>query len=482
MRNILMVLGFLGSIAAPLWAAKGNNTPSALMISDTHFNPFHDPAKVKQLEAAPASGWEAIFASADSPTQSQDFEALRTACKLRGIDTPYSLFSSAIRAIHRDAAGASFITISGDLLAHRFDCMFAKTLPGATPEQYTVFTAKTIEYEVLQFKHSIPGATFYLALGNNDSSCGDYRLDPGMEWFKILSHVAADGVGPTWTKAATESFGQGGYYSVKMAPPMKKTRIIVVDDTFLAGGYKSCKGDKNPEPGENQMAWLQTQLDDARVHHERVWVMGHIPPGVAPYATFQQQKKNMNLCTAEGKPAMHMPTDLLGDTIARNADVVKLGIFGHTHVDELRLLTGAAGDVPLKNVPSITSIGGNYPSFTIAKLDPQTAELEDFTVISSPDPEGSSWAKEYTFSEWSGDTGFTPATLRKMIANLEADSSGTTQFSQDYILDWSAGAQRQQLQAIWPGYVCGMNHSHAEDYKSCVCRSPLGNRLGGGSQ
>jgi sphingomyelin phosphodiesterase acid-like 3 len=98
-------------------------------------------------------------------------------------------FASAISAIHRDAAGASFITISGDLLAHRFDCMFAKTLPGATREQYTVFTAKTIEYEVLQLRHAIPGATFYLALGNNDSACGDYRLDTGMESFKRCWHM-----------------------------------------------------------------------------------------------------------------------------------------------------------------------------------------------------------------------------------------------------------------------------------------------------
>ncbi len=338
-RSALMVFGLLWMAVSAL-AANGNVTPSALMVSDTHFNPFHDPAKVKQLEATPASGWETIFARGDSPTQTQDFEELRTACKLRGIDTPYSLFASAISAIHRDAAGASFITISGDLLAHRFDCMFAKTLPGATPEQYTVFTAKTIEYEVLQLRHAIPGAAFYLALGNNDSACGDYRLDEGMEWFKSLAHVAEAGVGRTWSKSSTESFEQGGYYSVEMAPPMKKTRMIVVDDTFLAGGYKSCKGERNPESGEKQMAWLQTQLNDARVHHERVWVMGHIPPGVSPYATFQQQKQKMNLCTAEGKPVSFMPTDLLGDTIIRNADVVKLGIFGHTHVDELKLLTG----------------------------------------------------------------------------------------------------------------------------------------------
>jgi sphingomyelin phosphodiesterase acid-like 3 len=90
-RSALMGFGLLWT-AVSASAANGNVTPSALMVSDTHFNPFHDPAKVKQLKATPASGWETIFASGDSPTQAQDFEELRTACKLRGIDTPYSLF------------------------------------------------------------------------------------------------------------------------------------------------------------------------------------------------------------------------------------------------------------------------------------------------------------------------------------------------------------------------------------------------------
>jgi sphingomyelin phosphodiesterase acid-like 3 len=212
--------------------------------------------------------------------------------------------------------------------------------------------------------------------------------------------------------------------------------------------------------------------------------MGHIPPGVSANATFRQEekKRTMNLCTTEGKPASFMPTDLLGDTMIRNADVIKLGIFGHTHVDEFRLLTGESGDIPIKNVPSITSIGGNYPSFTIAKLDPPTAELMDFTVISSPDPQGSSWTKEYTFSETYGGVGFTPKTLGKVIAELAADPGDTTKLSQDYILNWSVGAQRKQLQPIWPGYVCGMNHQHAEDYKLCVCGGPLGSLLGRGTQ
>jgi sphingomyelin phosphodiesterase acid-like 3 len=481
--RVTVVIG-LALVVTEQASAIGNKAvpetlQTVLMMSDTHFNPFHDPAKVKQLAEAPAGKWEEILASPDSPTHAQDFETLRMGCKLRGIDTPYSLFASAIQAIHRDGAEARFITISGDMLAHSFGCMFTMTQPNATPEQYMVFTAKTIEYEVLQLRHAVPGAPLYFALGNNDSECGDYRLDTATDWFRTLAKVAEDGVGHTWDRAATDSFQQGGYYSVEMPHPLKKTRMIVVNDMYLAGGYRSCKGEVNGVPGKSQMSWLQTQLDDARTHHERVWVIAHIPPGVSPYATFQQQKNKMDMCKPDGKPASFMPSDILGDTIARYGDVVKLSIFGHTHVDEMKVLDGENGGVPVKNVSSLTAIGGNYPSFTIAQMSIATGELLDYTVVSSPDPQGSNWAKEYTFSEEYGRKGFTPETLRAVVALLAADPGGTTKLSEDYILHWSVGAQRTQLQPIWPGYVCGMNHPHAKEYKACVCSSSLGPSLGG---
>lgn len=68
--------------------------------------------------------------------------------------------------------------MSGDVLAHRFDCMFAKPLPGTTPEEYTVFRSKTIEYEVSQLGQPIRGVTFYGALGNNDSTGSIACLTP----------------------------------------------------------------------------------------------------------------------------------------------------------------------------------------------------------------------------------------------------------------------------------------------------------------
>lgn len=446
-----------------------------LMVSDIHFNPFHDPSKVGELARRPAKDWEAIFARPDSPSQAEDFERLSTGCKLRGLDTPYSLFSSAARAMHRDAGSAAVIVFTGDALAHRFDCMFEKTQPQATPEQYTSFTAKTIEYVLRQLHDAAPQAKLYFTLGNNDSDCGDYRLSEDEPWFDLLGDVAATVMTGAWTREAAHDFRRGGYYNVEMAPPMRRTRMIAINDIFLAGGYKSCKGEESRGPADRQVAWLQTQLDEARAHHERVWIIGHIPPGVSAFATFLQQRKKRNLCTAEGRASTYMPTERLGEILAKNADVIQLAVFGHTHVDEVKLVEGPDGTAfPLKITPALTTIGGNLPSFTVAQIDVDAAQIADYTVISAPEKEGHSWRREYTFSQTYGYKGFTSDSLRGLIAELRDDPGLESRKSQDYVLNWSVGAQRNQVQPAWPGYVCSMDKLNPAAYRQCVCEGPLG--------
>src|SRR3974377_1262527 len=59
-------------------------TIHALFISDIHFDPFHDPGKAKQLDAAPASEWGAILAAAPSLDQHQAFDSLQQRCHATG--------------------------------------------------------------------------------------------------------------------------------------------------------------------------------------------------------------------------------------------------------------------------------------------------------------------------------------------------------------------------------------------------------------
>ena len=105
-------------------AEAEDRTFPALLVSDIHFDPFHDPAKVQQLVDAPVSQWSSILSAPPSPNQQQAFAALQQRCHARGVDTPYTLLHSSLQAMRSRQPDAKFMTVSGDLIAHSFSCRY----------------------------------------------------------------------------------------------------------------------------------------------------------------------------------------------------------------------------------------------------------------------------------------------------------------------------------------------------------------------
>src|SRR5260370_59505 len=76
---------------------------------------------------------------------------------------------------------------------------------------------------------------------------------------------------------------------------------------------------------------------------EGVWMRGYSRGGVDPYSTFSKLK---NVCAGDA-PVMFLSSEGLADVMGQYADVIELGVFGHTHMDEMRLFgregVGAGG-------------------------------------------------------------------------------------------------------------------------------------------
>lgn len=256
-----------------------------------------------------------------------------------------------------------------------------------------------------------------------------------------------------------------------MAAPMRNTRLIVLDDIFMSPKYATCGGRQDTSAAAAQIAWLQKELAEARRRRQRVWVMGHIPPGVDIYSTFAKMR---NICGSD-KPEMFLASGQLGEILVQNADVVRLGIFGHTHMDELRLLgpDGGArgGGVAVKMVPSISPVDGNNPSFTVARVDPATATLVDYSVYSASNQTGlaTSWTKEYDYGQTYHQAAFTAAALEKLIADFRGDPDARTDASRAYINDFFVGDRSSLIKPLWPQYVCALSHSTAKGFAGCVC-------------
>lgn len=462
------------AIGQSLRAEVGHTSP-ALLLSDIHFDPFDDPGKVTRLLAAPVSEWGTILAGPASPDQPATFAALQRKCSARGVDTSYELFESSLQAEQREAPDVKFITVSGDLIAHEFGCRFAALIPGKTVSDYSAFVAKTVEYVTSQLRETFPGVPVYAALGNNDSGCGDYRLDGAGDFLTATAKSVVAGLPKSADrKKVFDDFTAGGYYSVMMAAPMLNTRLIVLDDTFMSQKYATCGGQKNVAAAAAQIAWLQRELAEARQHQQRVWVMGHIPPGVNIYSTFTKMR---NVCASD-KPEMFLASDELGDALVENADVIRLGLFAHTHMDELRLLgpegDTKGGEVAIKMVPSISPVDGNNPSFTVAHIDTATATLADYQVFAASNQTGvnATWSKEYDYAQTYRKAAFSPATIKTLIAEFRADPNAKTDASRSYIDNFLVGDHSSLIKPLWPQYVCALSHYKAEGFDHCVCSAP----------
>ena len=467
--GVALAVGAVACAAQKTPAAK-SDIP-ALMVSDIHFEPFWDPAKVAQLQAAPASGWKAILAGPDSADRAQRFSDLENSCHARGVDTSYALFESSLLAMRADAADARFVTVSGDLIAHSFACKYKTLFPQAGPAEYRAFVEKTIEFVIGSLRAALPGVPVYAALGNNDSDCGDYQLDAHSEFLRATATIIAGDLPAAERRTAEEDFAAGGYFSAAL--PIPHTRMLVLDDQFMARKYSTCGGKPDAQAAAEQIAWLKQQLDRARREKEKVWVMAHIPPGVDPYST---ATKSGNLCAGKS-PQMFLSSEAMAETLAQYGDVIRLAIFAHTHMDELRLLEpalgGAHGPVAVKLVPSISPINGNNPAFTVAAVDPATAILADYRVYAASNQTGvgTEWSEEYDYAKDYHESAFSAAAVGQLIGEFSGDRAAQSPASQSYLSHYFVGAGARELAPFWPEYVCALEHDGPDAYRACVCGS-----------
>ncbi|CAN5518386.1 hypothetical protein BH10ACI4_BH10ACI4_01380 [soil metagenome] len=462
--------------AAKKTTASQPSPVTALIMSDIHFDPFRDPGKAQRLLDAPEGEWNGILNTPDSTDRAVTFAKVQKACKARPAVMTEMLLQSSLAAMKQSAPDGKFALVTGDLVVHDFDCRFKTVFPGKTEEEYGVFAAKTLRYVVAQIRLTLAGTPVYVALGNNDSGCTDYFMDRGDPFLKATEGAMLDGLAssPAEKKTAKASYSLTGDISLKMKAPMQRTRLILLNDTFQSRKYETCGHKPNPEAVSAQIVWLTKQLTSARRSKEKVWLVGHIPPGIDPYSTFSKFK---NVCVGD-QPVMFLSSERLADVMGQYADVIQLGLFGHSHMDELRLFgtdgKGAKGKVPIKMIASVSPWDGNYPSFTVAKVDPAGSRLVDYDVIAASNLTGigAVWTKEYSFGETFHKPDFSASTVNTLITEFAADPGVRDPMSHAFLQHYFVGDQSMLLKSLWPQYVCTLSNHTVKGFAACVCPAP----------
>lgn len=437
----LLLLPALSSAAEFLW------------LSDIHFDPLADPKIVDQLAAAEPAQWMAIL-----DTGSGKFPSY-------GSDTSWPLLSSVLEASEKVQPKAAFTMVTGDLLAHHLRERFNRIAAVHDDAAFRSFVRKSVEFLSLQLKQLSPGRPVLAALGNNDDECGDYALQPDGPFLHDTAKPIADLAG----LSDSDSYARYGVYSIRN-PAVKHQRIIVLNTGFFSSRYRDLCGHGKGDPGAEELAWLADELREAQSHHEKVWLVYHIPPGVDSYTT-----------SHPAGPSIPPPVMLLWkdsyqakflSLLTQYSNVVGPNFAGHIHADDFRLLAGSAASSPfVMEAPPVSPITGQNPTFRVVQfdshgqlLDQSTYYLKNFTETAANTP--ADWELEYDFNtEWK---------LRGLNAdsysqlNAQIDSSPEAAARWALLYGASNAAAASLTLASFRQYYCAIANLSASSYQACV--------------
>jgi len=400
-------------------AATAQRGGMFLLFSDVHFDPFADPAKASSLAAAPASAWRDILSA---PT---------AAYSPYGQDSNDALFQSFLDDMARRAPRPDFLLFPGDLLCHNFWTTYPRLTGDATPEGLLAFIAKTAEYFLAEVTRRFPDVPLYLALGNNDSFEGDYRIAPKSPYLSATAPLVArmalkDQAART---PFLDSYPQYGCYAAPLPGP-GGGRLIVFNNIFWT------KRSGREAAGSQVLEFLDHELGQAKRRGEKVWLMSHVPPGDNSKASAARYVK-------KGKDVFDpMLTEAWNDAqaglLVKYAATIKASFAGHVHRDEFRLIRPRNANLPVAAMrlgPSISPVTGNNPGYQVFSYDRESLELLDMTThyldIGAASP---AWATEYQYSQTYG-RGLRSATdWQEMYQGLATCSARGQAFAQGFDL------------------------------------------------
>jgi hypothetical protein len=351
-----------------------------------------------------------------------------------GHDTNDALFESSIREMQRVDPHPPVVVLTGDLLAHGID-----------PHRATA-TAVLI---ARRLNAAFPRAQFVLALGNNDSACGDYALAPDSAFLRAVAAAWAPlvdrgGAAPGFAR----TFVHDGFYVARL--PLPGLRAVVVDDVFWSPRYHAGCG-----PAGNVVRSSMNELDAAlRGTPGPLWVLFHIPPGVDAFST-------AHLVHGLAVVPFLDPgyRDRLLTALARRPGEVPLAVAAHAHRFAYRIVdAGGPKPVPLLQVPAISPIYGNTPSFLTASVAPggMLRDVEEFSYRHG------AWRDEGGMPSL-GVVDFTAPQLLALQNRLAADAGLRATFDRLY----EGGAPSEINERNWRVYWCAATAFGSTPFRSC---------------
>lgn len=463
--------------ATPAAPATPVTNYTAVALSDLHFNPLANPALFPSLVSAGADQWQSIFDKAQS--------AAPAAPSTFGGDTNYPLLVLTLSALKQNLGSSPVVLFSGDVLGHDLpQCFYelytASQLPitlnpascpkniAPTPAQSAAmqsFLDKTIAFVSMQVRAAVGNIPVIVVPGNIDTY-SIYGTGPDATFLTDNASTVYTLLNGSVDQTAFQStFTALGSYS---AQPLGSSLLVIALDSnpFAQSPFLP------PLDPYAELTWLDSQLAAAQSAGQKVWLIMHVPPGANTTATAQNaaSKTAPNPELDDEAAMMWQPQYQLEflQILSKYPGLVAMGITGHTHMDEFRVLP--TGDV-LLGIPGISPVFGNNPAFKIFTISgstqmPMDYQSFDYDLTSLP----AQFKSLYTFSTAYGAAPNTTlaSSLQQLYPQLTLSAAGTAAFLNYYVSSDTAFPWSMANTGNWQFYSCGLSQTDEYDYVNCV--------------
>lgn len=424
-----------------------------------------------------ASQWQSIFETSAIKTYST-----------YGQDCNYPLLVSLLNNMQAVSAKPDYLIITGDFLCHNFQSQFTTnsgiSYQADSLQQFAPcnsFVQKTMQFLTGIFSKYFPQAPVYAALGNNDSYCGDYLVQPGGTFLSMLSALWKPLLHTDSTASFDTYFPKGGYYSIPSAVN-SNLRMIILNTVLFSTSFNSpgswvqpyCtlgnEGKDNDKPGLQQLVWLKKELAVCRATGQKAWIIQHIPLGMN---VFNNIPDSGAPCV---KDTVYFMKQLFNNAylniVREYSDVIASSMAGHYHMDDFRLVmdnTGSKAVAYLHVLPAVSPVYDNNPAFETVQYDRSASKLLDYTVYYTDVSNTviKPWAPEYNFRATYGQPDITAGTLLAAHQRLGNDSALANTYMRYYPVSYKVSWQQdiQHFRYYW----CGMQYLTAKGFTACVC-------------
>ncbi|XP_019644210.1 PREDICTED: acid sphingomyelinase-like phosphodiesterase 3b [Branchiostoma belcheri] len=213
----------------------------------------------------------------------------------------------------------------------------------------------------------------------------------------------------------------GAYYTMPISPGLRLVGLNTV--FYYTNDRVTAPTDDNTDPA-GQFSWLEGVLQQAATDNEKVFLIGHVPPGF-----FERYKGKSWFYPEYNRRYLQVVT--------RHADVIKGQFFAHQHCDSFKLFYDEEGRAvnSMLLAPAVTpwtttldGVGGNNPGIRLVSYNKNTGDLTDvnqyYSNLALANMQGSPlWGREYSLRETFNLSDASPASLQNLLDSFSDRSS-----------------------------------------------------------